>query len=59
MNEIVSKLFLAGDEFMSERYLRQTKFTYSAYRSFTKSKESIQKFIKSGESRYIYQNELN
>ena len=48
MNEIVSKFFLARDEFTSERYLRQTKFTYSAYRSFTKSKESIQKFKESG-----------
>ena len=43
MNEIVNKLLLAGDKFMAEMYLKQTGFTYSACRSFTKNKERIQK----------------
>ena len=43
MNEIVNKLLLAGDKFMAEMHLKQTGFTYSACRSFTKNKERIQK----------------
>ena len=42
MNEIVNKV-LAGDKFMSEMYLRQPGFTYSACGPFTKNKERIQK----------------
>ena len=30
MGEIINKFLLAGDKFMSEMYLRQPKFTYSA-----------------------------
>ena len=44
---------------MSEMYLRQPGFTYSAYRPFIKNKERIQKFKETGDSRYIYQNELD
>ena len=40
-------------------YLRQPGFTYSAYGPFTKNKERIQKFKETGDSRYIYQNELD
>ena len=43
MNEIVNKLLLTGDKFMAEMHLKQTGFTYSACRSFTKNKERIQK----------------
>ena len=35
MNEIVSKFLLAGDIFMSEKYLKQPGFTYSACGPFT------------------------
>ena len=38
MNEIVNKHFLAGDKFMSEMYLRQPEFTYSACGSVTENK---------------------
>ena len=45
---------------MPEMHLRQPGFTYSACRPFTKSKERIQKLKKKpGDSRYIYQNELD
>ena len=44
MNEIVNKLFLAGDKFMPEMHLRQPGFAYSACGPFTKNKERIQKF---------------
>ena len=43
---------------MSEMHLRLPGFTYRACRSFTKNKERIQKFKEKGDSRYIYQNEL-
>ena len=59
MNKIVNKFLLAGNKFMLEMPLRQPGFTYSACGPFTKSKERIQKFKETGDSRYIYQNELD
>ena len=44
---------------MPEMHLRQPGFTYSACGLFTKNKEKIQKFKETGDSRYIYQNELD
>ena len=44
---------------MPEKYLRQVGFTYSACGPFTKSNERISKFKETGDSRYIYQNELD
>ena len=44
---------------MPEMHLRQPRFTYSACGPFTKNKERIQKFKETGDSRYIYQNELD
>ena len=40
-------------------HLREPGFTYSACGPFTKSKERIQKFKQTGDSRYIYRNELD
>ena len=59
MNEIVNKFLLAGDEFMPEMHLKQLGFTYSACRPFTKNKERIQKFKETGDTSYIYKNELD
>ena len=59
MNEIVNKLLLAGDKFMPEIHLRQPGFTYSACGPFTKNKEVIKKSKETGDSRYIYQKELD
>ena len=59
MNEIVNKLSLAGDKFMPEMHLRQPGFTYGACRPLTKSTEGIKKIKGTGDSRYIYQNELD
>ena len=39
--------------------LRQLGFTYNACGPFTKNKERIQKFRETGDSQYIYQNELD
>ena len=58
MNEIVTKVLLAGNKFMPEMHLTQPRFTYNAQGPFAKTKERIQKFKETGYSRYIYQNEL-
>ena len=44
---------------MPEMHLKQPGFTYSAREPFTKNKERIQKFKQTGDSRYIYKNELD
>ena len=59
MNDIINKFFLAKDKFLAEIYLRQPGFTYSDCGPFTKNKERIQKFTQTGDSRYIYRNELD
>ena len=59
MNDMTNKFLLARDKFMSEIHLRQPGFTYSAFGPFTKNKERIQKFKQTGNSRYIYKNELD
>ena len=59
MNEIVNKLLLIGDKFMPEMHLRQPGFAYSACEPFTKNKERTQKFKETGDTSYIYKNELD
>ena len=59
MNEIVNKFLLVGNKFMPEMHLRQPGFTYSACGPFTKNKERIQKFKETGDTSYIYKNELD
>ena len=59
-NEWSSKHFLlAGNKFMSGMHLKQPGFTYSACGPFTRNKERIQKFIQSGNTDFIYRNELD
>ena len=59
MNEIVNKFLLVGDKFIPEMHLRQPQFVYSACGPFTKNKERIQKFKETGDTSYIYENELD
>ena len=59
MNNIINKFLLAGDKFMPEMHLRQPQFTYSACRPFTKHKQRFQKFKETGDTNYIYKNELD
>ena len=59
MNEIVNKFLLAGDKFMLEMHLKQPGFTYSACRPFTKNEETVKKFKETGDTNYIYNNELD
>ena len=59
MNEMVNKFLLAGEKFMPEMHWKQPGFTYSAYGPFTKNKEKVQKFKDTGDTSYIYKNELD
>ena len=59
MNEIVNKVLLTGDKFMPEMHLKQTGFSYSACDPFNKNKERIQKFMLTGDTNYIYSNDLD
>ena len=59
MNNIIKKVLLTGDKFMPEMHLRQPGFTYSACGPCTKNKEGIEKFMKAGNTDFIYKNELD
>ena len=59
MNEIVNKFLLVGDKFMPEMHLKQPGFTYSACDPFTKNKERIERFMQTGNTDFIYKNELD
>ena len=59
MNEIVNKFLLVRDKFMPKMHLRQPGFTYSACGPFTKNEERIQRFKETGDTSYIYKNELD
>ena len=59
MNDIINKFLLAGDKFIPEMHLRQPGFTYSACGPFTKNKERIKKFMQTGNTDFIYKNELD
>ena len=59
MNEIVNKILFAGDKFMPEMHLRQPGFTYSVCDPFIKHKQRIKKFMKTGNTGFIYRNELD
>ena len=59
MNNVINKFLLAGDKFMPEMHLRQPRFVYSACGPFTRHKERIKEFKRTGDTRYIYRNELD
>ena len=59
MNNLINKCLLAGGKFMPEMHLRQPQFTYSACGPFTEHKQRIQKFKETGDTNYIYKNELD
>ena len=59
MDEITNNFSLAGEKSMPEIHLRQPGFTYNASELFTKNKEIMQKLEEIGDSRYIYQSELD
>ena len=55
----MNKFLLAGDKFMPEIHLKQPGFTYSACGPFTENKERIEKFVQTGNTDFIYKNELD
>ena len=55
----IKKFLLAGDRFMSEMHWKQPEFRYNACGPFTKNKTRIQKFKATGDSKYVYKNELD
>ena len=59
MNNVINKFLLAGDKFMPEMHLRQPQFVYSTCGPFIRHKERIKKFKQTGDTRYIYRNELD
>ena len=59
MNETVNKFLLAGDKFMSELHLKQPGFNYSAYGPFPRNKKRIEKFMQTGNTDFIYRDELD
>ena len=59
MNNIINKLLLAGDKFMPEMHLRQPQFVYSACSPFTRYKERIKEFKRTGDTYLLYRNELD
>ena len=59
MNNVINKFLLVGDKFMPEMHLRQPRFVYSACGPFTRHKERIKEFKGTGDTRYIYRNELD
>ena len=59
INEIVNKFLLVGDKFMPEMHLKQTAFTYSACGPIQKNKERIEKVMQTGNTNFIYKNELD
>ena len=59
MNNVINKFLLVGDKFMPEKHLRQPQFVYSACEPFTRDKERIKEFKRTGDTRYIYRNELD
>ena len=59
MNNVINKFLLVGDKFMPEMHLRQPRFVYSACGPFTRHKERIKEFKRTGDTRYIYRNELD
>ena len=59
MNEIINKFLLVGDKFMPEMHLRQPRFVYSACRPFTRNKERIKEFKRTGNINLLYRNALD
>ena len=58
MNETVNKFLLVGDQFIPQMHLKEHGFTYSACVPFTKNKERIQKSEETGDTKYIYRNDM-
>ena len=59
MNNVINKFLLADVKYMPEMHLRQPRFVYSICEPFTRHKERIKEFKRTGDTHYIYRNELD
>ena len=59
MNGIANEFLLTGDKRLLEMHLKQPGFTYSVCGPFTKNKEIILKIRQTGNTNYIYKNDLD
>ena len=59
MNEIINKFLLVGDKFMPEMHLIQPRFVYSACGPFTRHKERIKEFKRTGNINLLYRKALD
>ena len=59
MNEIVNKFLMVRDKFVREMHLKQPGFTYGTCGPFTKITERIEKFMQTGNTDFVYRNELD
>ena len=50
MNNVINKFLLAGDIFIPKMHLRQPRFVYSACGPFTRHKERIKEFKRTGDT---------
>ena len=55
----MNNFVLPGDKFMPEMYLKQPGFIYSACGPFTKNKEKIEKLMQTGNTDFIFGNEID
>ena len=59
MTEIMNKFSLAGDRFMPKMNLKQPGFTCSVFGPFAENKETIETFMQTGNTDFIYWSELD
>ena len=60
MNNIINKFLITADKSMPEAHLKDLKVgTYSVCGPFNRHKDGINKFIQTGDTNYIYKNELD
>ena len=59
MKNIINKFLLAGDKFIPEMHLREPQFVYSVCGPFTRLKERIKEFKRTGDTCLLYRNELD
>ena len=60
MNNIINTFLLLGEKFMPQMHLRQPRFVYSACGPFTRHKEIIKEFKRTGDNViFIEMNSIN
>ena len=55
----MNTVLLVGEKFMPEMHLKQPGLTYIACGPFTQNKETTEQFMQTGNTDFIYKNELD